>query len=81
MSKRIHIQYFAILREQAGLSEQQVQSEAATPAQLYRELACLHGFDLPSERLRAVVNEEFVAWDATLADGDRVVFIPPVAGG
>jgi len=31
--------------------------------------------------LKVAVNEEFAAWDRELADGDRVVFIPPVAGG
>jgi len=31
--------------------------------------------------LKVAVNEEFAAWDRPLADGDRVVFIPPVAGG
>ena len=28
-----------------------------------------------------VVNEEFAEWDTPIGDGDRVVFIPPVAGG
>jgi molybdopterin converting factor small subunit len=32
-------------------------------------------------RLKVAVNDEFRDWDAVLADGDRVVFIPPVAGG
>jgi molybdopterin converting factor small subunit len=27
------------------------------------------------------LNDVFVAGDAALRDGDRVVFIPPVAGG
>jgi molybdopterin converting factor small subunit len=31
--------------------------------------------------VRAAVNDEFVAATTTLRDGDRVVFIPPVAGG
>jgi molybdopterin synthase sulfur carrier subunit len=31
--------------------------------------------------LKVAVNEEFAAWDQPLAGGDRVVFIPPVAGG
>jgi molybdopterin converting factor small subunit len=31
--------------------------------------------------LRVAVNDEFCEWSAPLQPGDRVVFIPPVAGG
>ncbi len=31
--------------------------------------------------LRVAVNAEFGDWQQPLADGDAVVFIPPVAGG
>ncbi|MDH3401558.1 MAG: MoaD/ThiS family protein [Chromatiales bacterium] len=79
--KTLHIEYYALLREQAGVKQQTVQSETRTPAELYSQLAATHGFSLGTEQLRAVVNEEFVNWDRQLNDGDRVVFIPPVAGG
>lgn len=79
--KTLHIEYYALLREQAGVRQQTVQSETRTPAELYSQLAAEHGFSLGTEQLRAVVNEEFVTWDQQLKDGDRVVFIPPVAGG
>jgi molybdopterin converting factor subunit 1 len=79
--KTLHIEYYALLREQAGVKQQTVQSETRTPAELYSQLAAKHGFSLGTEQLRAVVNEEFVNWDRQLNDGDRVVFIPPVAGG
>lgn len=77
----ITIQYFALLREQRGLTEERLATAAATPAALYEELRARHGFSLPGDRVRAAVNESFVAADAPLRDGDRVVFIPPVAGG
>ena len=39
-----------------------------------------YGFPkLPS--LKVAINDEFRDWHAPLADGDCVVFIPPVAGG
>ena len=75
------VQYFAILREQRGLSEEKLASAATTPTALYDELRARHGFTLPADRVRAAVNDEFVAADAPLRDGDRIVFIPPVAGG
>ena len=75
------VQYFAILREQRGAAEEKLATAAATPAALYAELRARHGFTLPADRVRAAVNDEFVAPTAALRDGDRVVFIPPMAGG
>ena len=77
----VTVQYFAILREQRGLAEEKLSTSAATPAALYDELRARHGFTLPADRVRAAVNEEFVAATAPLREGDRLVFIPPVAGG
>ena len=75
------VQDFAILREQRGLAQEKLSTAATTPAALYEELRARHGFTLPADRVRAAVNDEFVSATATLRDGDRVVFIPPVAGG
>jgi sulfur-carrier protein len=77
----ISIQYFAILREQRGLTREQVTTAALTPEALYKELIAKHGFTLPSDRVRAAVNGEFVTSETALRDGDEIVFIPPVAGG
>jgi molybdopterin converting factor subunit 1 len=78
---KIQVQYFAILREQRGLATEDLTTQAATTAALYDELRARHGFSLPRERIRAAVNDAFVEASAPLRDGDRVVFIPPVAGG
>jgi molybdopterin converting factor small subunit len=78
---RIRLQYYALLREQAGRQSETVETDAATPALLYAELARRHGFRLPASQLRVAVNAAFSGWDQALADGDEVVFIPPVAGG
>jgi len=48
---------------------------------IYDELAARHDFGLPRAMLRVAVNDEFADWSHRLAAGDRVVFIPPVAGG
>ena len=77
----VTVQYFAILREQRGLAEEKLTTAAATPAALYDELRARHRFTLTADRVRAAVNEEFVPATAPLRDGDRIVFIPPVAGG
>jgi molybdenum cofactor guanylyltransferase len=78
---QLKIQYYALMREQAGRSEETVETAAATPAALYAELKARHGFTLTAEQLKVAVNSEFAPWTQRLAAGDAVVFIPPVAGG
>ncbi|HUO79066.1 MAG TPA: MoaD/ThiS family protein [Steroidobacteraceae bacterium] len=77
----VHVQYYAVLREQAGRSEERLVTAAATPAALYEELRARHGLTLARTQLRVAVDGEFADWQAPLAEGARVVFIPPVAGG
>ncbi len=80
-ARQIEVQYFAILREQAGRSRESLQTRARTPRELYAELQQRHPFSLQPEMLRVAINEEFGDWAQPLAAGDSVVFIPPVAGG
>jgi molybdopterin-guanine dinucleotide biosynthesis protein A len=79
--KAVKIQYYAILREQAGRSEETIDTTAATAADLYDELSRRHPFRLKAEQLKVALNSEFSDWHAPLSHGDTVVFIPPVAGG
>lgn len=81
VSKKIRVQYFALLREQAGRSDESLTTSAGTPRELYEELRKRYPFSLAPEMLRVAVNTEFGDWAQPLADGDAVVFIPPVAGG
>jgi molybdopterin converting factor subunit 1 len=78
---RLRLRYYALLREQAGLEEEFVETSAGDAAQLYDELVTRYGFKLERAQLRVAVNSEFSDWSRPLADGDEVVFIPPVAGG
>jgi len=77
----LKIQYYALLREQAGRSDETFETTASTPADLYTELRARYGFTLSREQLKVAVNSEFASWSHKLAAGDSVVFIPPVAGG
>ena len=78
---KLHVSYFAILREQRGAAQEELTTLAATPVALYEELRGRYRFTLPADRIRAAVNDAFVDSAVPLRDGDRVVFIPPVAGG
>jgi molybdopterin-guanine dinucleotide biosynthesis protein A len=78
---QLKIQYYALMREQAGRSDETLETVASTPADLYSELKARYGFTLSREQLKVAVNSEFASWSRKLAAGDSVVFIPPVAGG
>jgi molybdopterin-guanine dinucleotide biosynthesis protein A/molybdopterin converting factor small subunit len=77
----IKVQYYALLREQAGRSVETLSTRARTPRELYEELRMRYPFSLAPEMLRVAVNAEFSDWSRPLGAGDAVVFIPPVAGG
>ncbi len=78
---RLHVRFFAVLREQAGCSTLQVETSSRTPAALYAELQEKHALSFPVALLRVSVNERYADLATPLNAGDRVVFIPPVAGG
>lgn len=81
-SRQINVRLFAILREQAGASTLTLDSAAPDPAALYAELQARHpGLIFPAALLKVSVNERYAELTTPLAAGDRVVFIPPVAGG
>ena len=77
---KLKIEYFAILRECAGLDRELIETEFSTPAELFAELTKRHGFP-EMETVKVAINDEFGDWHAQLQDGDSIVFIPPVAGG
>ena len=78
--KTLTIEYFAVLREHAGRDSEQLATPAGTAAELFTELTERYAFpELAS--VKVAVNDEFSDWQASLHDGDSVVFVPPVAGG
>ena len=76
----IRIEYFAILREKAGKSAENLETGAITAGALFDELAARYDFPATSS-MKVAINDEFSDWNASLKDGDSIVFIPPVAGG
>ena len=76
----IVVRYFASLRECAGRESETIEP-VADLRDLYRTLAQKHAFPMTASQLRVAVNGEFAEWSRPLADGDEVVFIPPVSGG
>lgn len=81
MTIKISIDYFASLREQAGIASETISLTDTSARKLYQSLVQRHNFTLTEADLKLAVNDTFVEWSHVLSDGDRVVFIPPVSGG
>ena len=79
--KTVKVRYFALLREERGLSQETLETGAQTLGELYNELQARHGFALALKQLRVAVKDEFVSFDTKISDHDDVIFVPPVAGG
>jgi molybdopterin converting factor subunit 1 len=77
----VEIQYYALLREQAGISSERMETTAKTALELYEEVRQRYGFSLSSDQLQVAIDNDFSQWDVALQNGQRIVFIPPVAGG
>jgi molybdopterin converting factor subunit 1 len=80
----IDILYFAAVRDLAGKSQEtmtlspEVRTIGALRAHIELTVPALAG---RLDAVRWAKNEVFVGMDTTLADGDVVALIPPVAGG
>jgi molybdopterin synthase sulfur carrier subunit len=79
------ILYFAWVRERIGIPKEQVETNAATVADLVAELSAkeeryeLAFSDLSA--LRVAVDQELSDFDASLKDVREVAFFPPMTGG
>jgi len=80
---RVHIRFFAGIRETVGRPDVQLDlPPGATPEDVWRRLAV--EFPALADRrpgLSAAVNRRYSAFDVVLREGDEVVFVPPVSGG
>jgi len=79
----IRLRFFASLRDVVGTAETCLDLVSpATAEDVFRSLAAAHP-ELRARRasLSVAVNRRYAAFDTALADGDEVVFIPPVSGG
>jgi molybdopterin synthase catalytic subunit len=80
---RVRVLYFAVVRERLRRDADELELPAGASArELLSELLARHP-ELAALRpaLKVAVNQELVADDRRLADGDEVALIPPVSGG
>lgn len=79
--KSVDVDYYASFRDLAGKKRESLDTHSQTPKDLYEELSKKYSFELSSKHVKIAVNDEFVELDYLLSAGDKIVFIPPVAGG
>ena len=74
---------FASLREAAAAEEAALELPGGASAEDAWSALCLRHPALRGRRgsLSVAVNRRYAPWTEPLAEGDELVFIPPVAGG
>jgi molybdopterin synthase sulfur carrier subunit len=77
----IRVQYFAMLREKAGVDSEVFAGDFKTHSELYELLDKKYHFDLPAKMVQVAANDEFTSMASLVVQDSTVVFIPPVAGG
>jgi len=82
---KLHILYFARLRERFGLAEETLEFSGTTAVDLLSQLQARGGVwaeELATGRaFRIAVDQDIVALDAVLPENAEVAIFPPVTGG
>ncbi|MBW0171242.1 MAG: molybdopterin converting factor subunit 1 [Hydrogenophaga sp.] len=82
---KVHLRYFASIREALGTGSESMDTQAATLAALRAELAARGGAYAqalaPGRAVRVALNQTMSDETAALSEGAEVGFFPPVTGG
>ena len=78
---KIKVRYFALFREQTGCASETIDRTVVTAAELFQLMAEKHSGLKTEAAALVAINDEMAGWETPLADGDEVLFFPPVAGG
>lgn len=84
---KIHLKFFASVREQLGISSETLQfDEAGMSAFGVRQYLISRDAKWAAalshdKVLRMAINQEMMHQDCVLNDGDELAFFPPVTGG
>ncbi len=82
---KVHVKYFASIRESLGTGSEPLQTTATTLGGLRDELIARGGDHAQSlargRAVRVALNQVMSGEDAALTEGCEVAFFPPVTGG
>ena len=77
----LHVRYFATYRAATGVTEESVETSARTAGDLFSEMIGKHPALAHYKSSMVAVNDQLSDWETELADGDKILFFPPVSGG
>ncbi len=79
----VRVRLFSVAKDLAKIEELQLDmKDGAHVKEIYEYLAAYHDSFMDHKmNFRFAVNDEYVANDHKLKDGDEVAVIPPVSGG
>ncbi len=81
-SVSVTVKLFAVYRDMLGQTEMTLQAASdESVANLFARLLGDRAAPALRDATLFAVNESYVPADTILNDGDRIAFIPPVAGG
>ncbi len=82
---KVHIKYFASIREALGVGSESLDTDARTVAALRDVLIARGGAAAEAlartRHVRMALNQNLVDESAPLSEGCEVAFFPPVTGG
>lgn len=78
---RVKLRYFASIREGLGRTTEELDVPAGSTVEAVWARLVEERPALAQQRYRPAVNQEYTTNDHALAEGDELVFIPPVSGG
>ena len=61
--KSITVRYFAVFRENAGVGEETLETDAATAADVFNATRERHGSAEPLGHCKVAINDEMAEWD------------------
>lgn len=78
---QITLHYFAGLAEAAAKNSESIEIQNSDPVRLFMDLQEKYHWHMSHKHCCLAINDEFAPWQTLLHDGDRIVFMPPFAGG
>ncbi len=74
----ITVKFFASLRERVGIESRELEAEDVNTVSDVWSAATGRALE---DNILFAVNQQYVAVDSPVTDGDEVAFFPPVTGG
>lgn len=78
---KVHVRYYAAIREIVGLSSEDIEIEEHTPLDSFVEMIKKRYVDIKDLVILVALNEKYSKSNVILVEGDRVALFPPVSGG